>query len=389
MTTNKLTDETLSAWKTEAKISLGETARDSVDYSHHEAILALVTEIQEHRKAAAEPVLYVMGMGCAFDAETASTCKGAVDSWVGEWNQERLPGQEEYKTVPLYATPQPLNDAEWAELQERRKADSAEPIYQWREAFEEDSLWDDCTKSQYDGFAQKADCEVRILYTAPPASEREHIRREHAEWSDATFGDVGLVGPLKHLSKEALETAAEPDDLSEWADMQFLFWDAQRRAGITDEQITRALTEKLAINKARQWPEPKDGEPRLHIKEQPAPVIPAAWYDIMSERLRQIHMEGWAPEHDDTYDGGELAGAAACYARHVSARGWVYAENPAAYQDEDVPGDWPWAEEWWKPTTPYRDLEKAGALILAEMERINRVTGAGEGGAVVGEVSRG
>ncbi|ECD6340911.1 hypothetical protein E2M60_05525 [Salmonella enterica subsp. enterica serovar Newport] len=117
--------------------------------------------------------------------------------------------------------------------------------------------------------------------------------------------------------------------------------------------------------------------------------MPAAWYDIVSERLRQIHMEGWAPEHDDTYDGGELAGAAACYARHVSARGWVYAENPAAYQDEDVPGDWPWAEAWWKPTCPYRDLERAGALILAEMERINRATGAGEGGTVVGEVSRG
>lgn len=209
-TNNKLTDETLSAWKTEAKISLGETARDSVDYSHHEAILALVTEIQEHRKAAAEPVLYVMGMGYAFDAETASTCKGAVDSWVGEWNQERLPGQEEYKTVPLY--------------------------------------------------------------TAPPASERERIRREHAEWSDKTFGDVGPVGPLKHLSKEALEAAAEPDDISEWADMQFLLWDAQRRAGISDSEITAAMVEKLEINKSRQWPEPKDGEPRLHINEQPAPV---------------------------------------------------------------------------------------------------------------------
>lgn len=213
MTTNKLTDETLSAWKTEAKISLGETARDSVDYSHHEAILALVTEIQEHRKGAAEPVLYVMGMGCAFDAETASTCKGAVDSWVGEWNQERLPGQEEYKTVPLYATPQ-------------------------------------------------------------SAPERDQIRREHAAWSQATFGDVGPVGSLKHLSKEALEAAAEPDDLSEWADMQFLLWDAQRRAGISDGEITTAMVEKLAINKTRQWPEPKDGEPRLHIKEQPAQVVP-------------------------------------------------------------------------------------------------------------------
>ncbi|ENL4969027.1 DUF550 domain-containing protein [Salmonella enterica subsp. enterica serovar Denver] len=112
--------------------------------------------------------------------------------------------------------------------------------------------------------------------TAPPASEREQIRREHAEWSDATFGDVGPIGPLKHLSKEALEAAAEPDDLSEWADMQFLLWDAQRRAGITDEQITQAMVEKLAVNKNRQWPEPKDGEPRLHIKEQPAPVVPPA-----------------------------------------------------------------------------------------------------------------
>ncbi|HAK8482387.1 TPA: DUF550 domain-containing protein [Salmonella enterica] len=112
------------------------------------------------------------------------------------------------------------------------------------------------------------------LYASPPASERERIRREHAEWSDATFGDVGPIGPLKHLSKEALEAAAEPSDLSEWADMQFLLWDAQRRAGISDGEITAAMVEKLEINKSRQWPEPKDGEPRLHIKKHPAPVVP-------------------------------------------------------------------------------------------------------------------
>lgn len=108
----------------------------------------------------------------------------------------------------------------------------------------------------------------------PPASERDRVRREHAGWSDATFGNVGPVGPLKHLSKEALEAAAEPGDLSEWADIQFLLWDAQRRAGISDEQITRAMAEKLEVNKTRQWPEPKDGEPWLHIKEQPAPIVP-------------------------------------------------------------------------------------------------------------------
>ncbi|MFP8638375.1 dATP/dGTP pyrophosphohydrolase domain-containing protein [Klebsiella michiganensis] len=109
---------------------------------------------------------------------------------------------------------------------------------------------------------------------ADGVNDRYQVRREHAEWSQATFGNVGPVGPLKHLAKEAIEAAAEPDDLSEWADMQFLMWDAQRRAGITDEQITLAMVEKLAVNKQRSWPEPKEGEPRLHIKEQPAPVVP-------------------------------------------------------------------------------------------------------------------
>ncbi|MES0276319.1 DUF550 domain-containing protein [Citrobacter freundii] len=98
---------------------------------------------------------------------------------------------------------------------------------------------------------------------------RNLIRQRHAEWSDKTFGNVGPVGPLKHLSKEALEAAAEPGDLSEWADMQFLLWDAQRRAGISDGEITAAMEEKLKVNMARQWPEPKDGEPRMHINPAP------------------------------------------------------------------------------------------------------------------------
>lgn len=132
------------------------------------------------------------------------------------------------------------------------------------------------------------------LYCHPqPASERERIRREHAEWSDATFGDVGPIGPLKHLSKEALEAAADPSDPLEWADMQFLLWDAQRRMGISDEFITRAMIEKLAVNKARQWPEPKDGELRLHIKEQPAPVVP----DGLRQALSNAGIA--APESDE------------------------------------------------------------------------------------------
>ena len=114
--------------------------------------------------------------------------------------------------------------------------------------------------------------ERRAYEIALASLEREQIRHEHAKWSDSTFGCVGPIGPLKHLSKEALEAAAEPDDLSEWADMQFLLWDAQRR----DAEITAAMEDKLKINMERQWPEPKDGEPRLHIKEPGnSPVTPA------------------------------------------------------------------------------------------------------------------
>ncbi|CAH5418429.1 Eaa1 [Klebsiella oxytoca] len=124
-----------------------------------------------------------------------------------------------------------------------------------------------------------------LLFTHPaPARQRDQVRREHAEWSQATFGNVGPVGPLKHLSKEALEAAAEPGDLSEWSDMQFLLWDAQRRAGITDEQITQAMIEKLAVNKQRSWPEPKDGEPRLHIKERPRKKVDRC--DVCTEGAR-------------------------------------------------------------------------------------------------------
>ncbi|HGB3909084.1 TPA: dATP/dGTP pyrophosphohydrolase domain-containing protein [Salmonella enterica subsp. enterica serovar Birkenhead] len=149
------------------------------------------------------------------------------------------------------------------ELQERRKADNQEPagyhvIRECGKVGCSVATLEEAEKTR--DFWNKKWTIRPYFYSAQPAPERERIRREHAEWSDATFGNVGPVGPLK----------------LEWADMQFLLWDAQRRMGTSDEFITRAMIEKLEINKSRQWPEPKDGEPRLHIKEQPAPVVPPA-----------------------------------------------------------------------------------------------------------------
>lgn len=83
--------------------------------------------------------------------------------------------------------------------------------------------------------------------------------------------------------------------------------------------------------------------------------------DVICERLRQKYGEGWTVEHDDTHVNGELAAAAANYALYHTPFGG------------DLPNHiWPWAAEWWKPTTSRRDLVKAGALIIAEIERLDR-----------------
>lgn len=91
--------------------------------------------------------------------------------------------------------------------------------------------------------------------------------------------------------------------------------------------------------------------------------------DIAAERRRQVEAEGWTPEHDDAHDKCELAQAAACYALARSPvkieREWVYPDPPKV---------WPWHSSWWKPNFYRRNLVKAGALIVAEIERWDRAS---------------
>lgn len=93
-----------------------------------------------------------------------------------------------------------------------------------------------------------------------------------------------------------------------------------------------------------------------------------AWRDVIAERTRQIAQEGWSSEHDDDHADGELALAAAAYAENT-ASGYDDAGTPL---DEEPPITWPWAEKWWKPSSRRRDLVKAAALLLAEIERLDR-----------------
>lgn len=99
--------------------------------------------------------------------------------------------------------------------------------------------------------------------------------------------------------------------------------------------------------------------------------LPVSARDVIAERQRQITAESWTPEHDDEHRDGELARAAACYAM-IAARERVLSDGEYAASRRLLPFNWPWDPAWWKPTTPRRDLVKAGSLILAEIERIDR-----------------
>lgn len=102
-----------------------------------------------------------------------------------------------------------------------------------------------------------------------------------------------------------------------------------------------------------------------------------AAHDVFGERKRQQNVEGWTPEHDDQHESGEMSRAAGLYA--ISA-GFASKYLEGETKTCPVPDSWPWADEWWKPTNTRRDLVKAAALILAEIERIDRASIASDKG---------
>lgn len=83
-----------------------------------------------------------------------------------------------------------------------------------------------------------------------------------------------------------------------------------------------------------------------------------ALLDVCNERLRQKLEEGWTEEHDDEHVNQEMADAAAAYAYSgVDAQLWPMS----------------WDAKWYKPGNRRRDLIKAAALLVAEIERLDRL----------------
>lgn len=100
-----------------------------------------------------------------------------------------------------------------------------------------------------------------------------------------------------------------------------------------------------------------------------AGVLTAAAADVLAERQRQIEGEGWSLARDDGYVDCELARAAATFALCTAPEQIAVLGVPA----------WPWSHGWFKPAPYRRQVVKAAALLLAEIERLDRA--AAKGGA--------
>lgn len=181
----------------------------------------------------------------------------------------------------------------------------------------------------------------------------------HAFWVKWTEAAAGLYGPGIKLYTAPVAQAQHsvPDG-----------WRIERSA----ERIV-----VMNLNNGAGYAAARDGESGIAesvlyllaadlLAAAPGKEVPQAWLDVQAERKRQVEVEGWTPEHDDAHSHGQIARAAACYALAGSS---APNDGTAALL---VSLAWPWDEQWWKPSTARRDMVKACALGLAEIERLDR-----------------
>jgi len=108
-------------------------------------------------------------------------------------------------------------------------------------------------------------------------------------------------------------------------------------------------------------------------------TLSVAFQDVIDERKRHVSEEGWTSQRVDLYEGGELARAASCYvlcaANGIKRRRALQTHQEFVAEYTRSPTNywcWPWMDDHWKPESPRRDLVRAAAFLIAEIERIDR-----------------
>jgi len=154
--------------------------------------------------------------------------------------------------------------------------------------------------------------------------------------------------------RRALEEAAQ--HFERWHAEESVVQNGNSDGDIWEETVSGIILGGPAI--ARELRKLASAPAPLHIPEK------QEWAALIAaERRRQVEEEGWTPEHDDEHTDESLAAAASCYA-------WPDRSYPA-----EPPSRWQWEPQWWKPgPTRIRELVKAGALIAAEIDRLQRAS---------------
>lgn len=196
----------------------------------------------------------------------------------------------------------------------------------------------------------------------PVAISRGISIRDPDEWHTTTFYDrVGL--DVESVSVSASMEARDGE--AQHVSIHFSLPDAR--------ELAKQLLEKTEKRDERRGEEMIEGFPDATPENintfqktlddgrarAATPGMSEGMKRIEAERKRQIEVEGWTEYHDDKKHPGTFSRAAACYVRAGEGR-------------SGRPARWPWSARWWKPKDRVRNLERAGALYLAEADKARR-----------------
>lgn len=219
-----------------------------------------------------------------------------------------------------------------------------------------------------------------VLIENPAALARPAVVSE----GQAVAPDVGILAAVEFIEKRAAdyiqENASTENDTGA---VVFHFGEVGRDYHSTLIELADDLRALQASCRptapAPEAPSVIDMELALYRDAYGSKVPSEATIDVLAERHRQIDMEGWTPKHDDEHANGDMARAAATYAITGSSDGRNFTDDGST--PSVIERLWPWDWAWFKPKGRRRNLVKAGALILAEIERIDRTTPATTGEA--------
>lgn len=205
----------------------------------------------------------------------------------------------------------------------------------------------------------------------------EQLCREMA--AECRFIAGLLARPLPPAKEEApapVESEPEPEEegLAEWNDKQAAYFEANAAMTPPDAASFEGSRVWNAEMARRHRSSAAAIEERDALREGGSGAIAA-------ERQRQQQAEGWTPERDDEHADGSLATAALNYTaaavltNELGAKGYDHTppfDTPPFDGFMGAQFTWPWNGEWWKPGDHRRMLVKAGALIAAEIDRLDR-----------------